>query len=285
MLIAEELFFYSYSYHPAIPHNFVYSKTPAIEFLQKNLDRHRITSYKESLENFSSSLLPNGSVIWNIQDIRDYEIIKVSRYETFERHFGGTDDRFIYIFFDQKIFNLLGIKYFIQGKNDLENEKLASEKNLSLVYTDQIINIYENKEVLPRAFTIFNIHPVDTHQQAIDTLLSRDFQLRKTATVEIKEANADLSAMFNNKNNYDLSLQTANIVSYSPNKVKIEVDLEQDGYLVLTDAYYPGWQAFVDNEWVEIYPTNIAFRGIFVPQGKHHIVFNYYPKSFFTPPI
>jgi len=155
LLIAGELFFYGYSYHPAIPHNFVYSKTPAIEFLQKNLDRHRITSYKESLENFSSSLLPNGSVIWNIQDIRDYEIIKVSRYETFERHFGGTDDRFIYIFFDQKIFNLLGIKYFIQGKNDLENEKLASEKNLSLVYTDQIINIYENKEVLPRAFTIF----------------------------------------------------------------------------------------------------------------------------------
>ncbi|MEA1937406.1 MAG: YfhO family protein [Patescibacteria group bacterium] len=278
LLIAGELCFYGYSYHPAIPYNFVYPKTPAIEFLQKNLGCYRVTSYKESLENFSSSLLPNGSVIWNIQDVRGYEIIKINRYETFERHFGGIDDRFIYKFFNQKIFNLLGIKYFAQGKDDLENEKLALEKNLSLVYTDQTINIYENKAVLPRAFTVFNIHSVDSHQQAVDVFLSEDFQPKKTATVEI---DANLSTAFNNENNSNLSLQPASIVSYHPNKVELEIDLKQNGYLVLTDAYYPGWQAYLDNKEVKIYPTNIAFRGIFVPQGKHHIVFNYHPKSFF----
>ena len=278
LLITAELCFYGYSYHPAIPHDFVYPKTPAIEFLQENLGWHRVTSYKESLENFSSSLLPNGSVAWNIQDIRGYEIIKVNRYETFERHFGGTDDRFVYKFFDQRIFNLLGIKYFAQGKDDPENEKLVLEKNLSLVYTDQTINIYENEEVLPRAFTVFNIYPVDNHQQAIDVFLSKEFQPRKTATIE---TNAELLTVFNNMNNSDLSLQVADIVNYSPNKIELKTNLKQDGYLVLTDAYYPGWQAYVDDEEVEIYPTDIAFRGIFVPQGEHRIVFNYHPKSFF----
>jgi len=51
--------------------------------------------------------------------------------------------------------------------------------------------------------------------------------------------------------------------------------------LVLTDTFYPGWKAYIDGEETKIYPTDIAFRGIFVPKGKHDIVFRYKPESFY----
>jgi hypothetical protein len=278
LLVAGELFYYGYNYHPAIPHNFVYPQTSAIQFLQDNIGHYRLTSYKESLENFSSSLLPNSSILWSLQDIRGYEIIKVKRYEAFERHFGGLDNRFIYKFFDHKIFNTLGVRYFVQGKDDPENTKLASIKNLPLVYIGESINIYENKEVMPRAFVVFNIHPVKDYYQAIDVFVNESFKPEMVALIETRNPE-NLSSIYNN--HPFTPYQSAKITNYSPHKIEIITEASKDGYLVLTDAYYPGWQAYLDGREVKIYPTNIAFRGLFVPQGKHQIIFKYHPNSFY----
>lgn len=277
LIIIGELFYYGYNYHPAIPHNFVYPKIPEIQFLQSNIENYRLTSYKESLENFSSSLLPNGSAIWKLQDIRGYEIIKVKRYEAFERHFGGLDNRFVYKFFDPKIFNILGVKYFIQGKDDLENAKLASIKSLSLIHTNKL-NIYENKEVMPRAFVVFNIHPVENYQQALNIFTSESFKPEMTALIETK----NIKNLLSHYNNHpSIPYQSTQIINYTPNKIEIVTDARMDGYLVLTDSYYQGWQAYIDGQEVKIYPTDIAFRGLFVPSGKHEIIFKYRPISFY----
>lgn len=277
LLVIGELFYYGYNYHPAIPRHFVYPKTPAIQFLKNNIGNYRLTSYRESLENFNSSLLPNSSIIWNLQDIRGYEIIKIRRYEAFERHFTGIDSRFTYNFFDHKIFNILGVKYFVQGKNNPENQKLSSINNLSLVYQDDFINIYENKKVIPRAFIVFNIHPIENYYQAIRVFLSKEFEPEMVALVEI-ENSENLSSIYSN---HPFTLyQSAKITNYSPNKIEIITETSKDGYLVLTDVYYPGWQAYLDGQKVKIYPTDIAFRGLFVPSGKHQVIFEYRPNSF-----
>jgi hypothetical protein len=52
--------------------------------------------------------------------------------------------------------------------------------------------------------------------------------------------------------------------------------------LVLTDAYYPGWRAWVDGRPAAIYPTNILFRGVFVGAGGHVVEFRYQPASFWV---
>jgi uncharacterized membrane protein YfhO len=67
---------------------------------------------------------------------------------------------------------------------------------------------------------------------------------------------------------------------YSPNQVKIEVALDQDGYLVLSDTYYPGWRAYVDGEEKEILRANYAFRAVPLESGRHTVLFKYDPLSF-----
>jgi hypothetical protein len=77
----------------------------------------------------------------------------------------------------------------------------------------------------------------------------------------------------------------ASPVSYlelnSPNSVLLGIDAEKDGYLVLTDTWYPGWLATVDDQQVDILHADYLFRAVFVPAGVHKVEFIYRPLSFY----
>ncbi|MBI1882302.1 MAG: YfhO family protein, partial [Chloroflexi bacterium] len=69
------------------------------------------------------------------------------------------------------------------------------------------------------------------------------------------------------------------ITSYQPERVEIATSLDSSGWLVLTDAYYPGWQATIDDQPAEILQVNIMFRAVEVPAGEHTVVFEFRPRS------
>jgi uncharacterized membrane protein YfhO len=61
--------------------------------------------------------------------------------------------------------------------------------------------------------------------------------------------------------------------------VVLDVDTVAPTLVVLLDALTPGWTASVDGRRVPIVATNVAFRGVFVPAGRHAIVFTYEPDG------
>ena len=65
----------------------------------------------------------------------------------------------------------------------------------------------------------------------------------------------------------------AKITYYSENKVSIETDNSEEGFLVLTDSFYPTWNAKIDSKKENIYRADYNFRGIIIPAGKHKIEF------------
>ncbi len=70
------------------------------------------------------------------------------------------------------------------------------------------------------------------------------------------------------------------ITEYRDNQVKLRVETESPGLLVLSDTYYPGWQAYVDGDKTPIYPTDVALRSIYLEPGEHEVKFVYSPGSF-----
>jgi uncharacterized membrane protein YfhO len=72
------------------------------------------------------------------------------------------------------------------------------------------------------------------------------------------------------------------IVRYEPNALRIRVDSQADGYLFLSDPFYPGWQAEVDGEPATILQANYAFRAVAVPAGSHTVTMAFRPGSWFT---
>ncbi|MCF6156812.1 MAG: hypothetical protein E3K36_16590 [Candidatus Brocadia sp.] len=70
------------------------------------------------------------------------------------------------------------------------------------------------------------------------------------------------------------------ILEYSPNSVTIKATLLEDGYLVLGDTFYPGWNAYVDGKKSKVLKTNYILRSVFLEKGEHIVKFVYEPKSF-----
>lgn len=72
------------------------------------------------------------------------------------------------------------------------------------------------------------------------------------------------------------------ITSYAPERVVVSVTSERPGFLVLKDAFYPGWRAAVNGEAVDVVATNVLFRGVPVPAGASEVVFWYMPTTWQT---
>ena len=70
--------------------------------------------------------------------------------------------------------------------------------------------------------------------------------------------------------------------SRSSNNLSLTVDSPSDAWLLITDSFYVGWMAILDGEQVEIYPANIAFRAVRIPQGNHELSMVYRPISFYA---
>ncbi len=143
---------------------------------------------------------------------------------------------------------------------------LPSDKgHFRLVHSGDV-KIYEALDVRPRAYMADRVDVVSSTEDAITRL-----QTNRQLGIAVVEAPTDLALQAGGGD--------AEIVAYAPERIVIRTRTEDHSFLVLSDAYYPGWQATIDGAPTPIYPTNVLFRGVAVPAGEHEIVFSYEPQS------
>jgi uncharacterized membrane protein YfhO len=61
--------------------------------------------------------------------------------------------------------------------------------------------------------------------------------------------------------------------------VTFRVRAASDGFLVMSDTFYPGWRADVDGKPLPVVRANFALRGICLPAGDHEVVFYFEPMT------
>jgi hypothetical protein len=71
------------------------------------------------------------------------------------------------------------------------------------------------------------------------------------------------------------------LVSDTSNALALTITTGQNGWLMVSDIWYPGWTAQIDGVATTIEKADDAFRAVYVPTGKHEIVFSYHPASFY----
>jgi hypothetical protein len=71
----------------------------------------------------------------------------------------------------------------------------------------------------------------------------------------------------------------AAIIEETPERIRMQVDAPRDGYLVLADAFAPGWRAEIGGAPTPILRANGLFRTVRVPAGRHLVEMTYLPQS------
>jgi hypothetical protein len=64
-----------------------------------------------------------------------------------------------------------------------------------------------------------------------------------------------------------------------PDAISLSVDTNAAGYLVLVEAYDPGWRASVDGLPASVVPANVLFRAVAIPAGSHLVELRYRPLA------
>jgi hypothetical protein len=128
------------------------------------------------------------------------------------------------------------------------------------------VKIYRNLDVLPRAYLAGEMAAVDDLEAALALLRNH------AGVVTVVEGSLD-GAQPAGPND------RAEIVEYSPERVRIRTQSAAPALLVLSDSHYPGWSATVDGQPAALKVVNGLFRGVVMPAGAHEIVFHFEPTS------
>jgi len=128
--------------------------------------------------------------------------------------------------------------------------------------------VFEVPDPLPRSYAVSGVQVVRGHA-AIERLLGASFD--PTREIVLPEGSARSA---------DPSFHgTSQVVERTADRVRLEAELNQPGYVVLVDGYDPGWRAEVDGQRVPVLRANVAFRAVPVPAGRHVIELVYRPPA------
>jgi hypothetical protein len=172
-------------------------------------------------------------------------------------------------------FVLRGLSLINQPTTTSRSVILTTEGNYRQVHSGDV-KIYENRAVLPRAFIVHQAEVVGGDDEAVT--LMKDASFDPAATLVRLRRGTEPPGPFTAGE--PSPNEQVEIISYRPEQVEITTKLDSPGWLVLTDAFYPGWQAAIDGQAADILQVNIMFRAVEVPAGEHRVVFEYRPRSF-----
>ena len=218
----------------------MFQKNAIIEYIEKDPDHFRVYP--------ADRLGSNHYSYWNIESIGGYRPIKLRHYQDL---------------MDAKGFNRPQIMDMLNVKYVLTNKKINNPDFLRIKDTP---GLYENKNVLPRAWIVGNIKSVDSQRESLMEVLLGGFDPSKSAIV----------FNYNGTNNQkDIDGQVS-VVSKTENKIELISTSKTGGLLVLSEIYYkPGWKATVNGKETPIYQTNHVLRSVEVPPGEIEVIFEY----------
>ncbi len=180
-----------------------------------------------------------------------------------------------------KLLDLASTRFYVVNRNkDLgrvlsraARDPARSGFRLRSIGTDGLA-VFERRAALPRAYHVTNARAVLDSDQIFDLLESPEFIAGEMVVLE-GDSTLDRSAPEPSKGAAEVRIRVD-----EPERVIVEVEATHAGYLVLNDAFYPGWKAYVDGHEVEILRANSIFRAVAVAADANEVRFEYAPESF-----
>jgi hypothetical protein len=163
---------------------------------------------------------------------------------------------------------LPGSRFHLRGMT-LIDDKTGTSRAVSIDPAYKLVHsgdvkIYQNMAPLPRAYVVHHSRVVSDDEEALAILRDPGFDPAHEVILAEGETLDERGAA-----------SAVEIVDYTPEEVRLHVDLDAPGHLILTDTHYPGWKATVDGRTAPILRANLYFRAVPLEAGHHQVTFRF----------
>jgi hypothetical protein len=238
-----------WDYIPMVDRELVFPETESVKFLKRDKSLFRVNTRWNKAKD-PPVFPPNTLLPYGISDVKVYASLIPPQ--------GFIEERF---------HSLLSVKYVIVPPGTQ-----MPQDRYGLAF-DGDVWIYENREVLPRAYMVQQARFVETEEDALAEMYSANFDPRKTVVIAGSARPGSLDVP-------SAEHPVVEVARYTPSEVEVNVDSMNKGFLVLSDRYYPGWKVFVDGKESLMYKANYIFRAVQLDKGQHRIRFSFGPPLF-----
>jgi len=239
------LFTINWQYNLEEP-NRPFKQTDSVQFLQYQAHQQRISS---------AGFLSGGhsaAAVYGLQDLTGNTPLQLARMHQFMETMQSW-----------RMWQLLNVRYIIDSRD-------LSSKGLALQFSEENLKIYEILDPFPRAWFVEMVEVISDDSLAINRLSEDAFNLRRQAVVDTALP-------------ISLEKHTATIhqiEQVNSTYLQLNVSAEGSSLLILSQTYYPGWQAYLNNQPVPLYRVNVVQQGVIIPAGYHEVELRFEPSSF-----
>jgi hypothetical protein len=211
----------------------------------------------EFLRVSTAGLLPgagNAGIIYGLYDVAGNSPLHLASLEKFEAQVN-----------ERRRWQLLNVAYVFDSR-DLDRE------DLEFTYVKRGVRTYRVREAWPHAWAVHEAVVAAGDEETWAVLNTPDFDPARRVVLPHEPGLALPGG--------DTTGSRVDIVEYTPTRMSLQADMVDNGLLVLSDVYYPGWQARVDGQVVPIYRANYLLRAVPVAAGQHRVEVYYDPPLF-----
>lgn len=250
-------FRYAQKWMPFDPKNLVYPDVPIIAAIKKNIGEGRIYG----------NLGGEVSAFYKIPVLTGYDSLYISRYGEFTGNRGiNTAGVAPKVITTDRILDLTGVTLIYHPIVDT-NKPWAypvweKKDRYKIVYQDDKFLLFKNIRAMPRAALFYEYLVIPDDKDILKTFYEPSFDFRNILILE-KDPGVKL----------EKGLGQAEILTYTPDYIKIETKTDKPALLFMADNFYSSWQAKVNGKKTEIYRSDYTFRSVMVPAGRSIIEF------------
>jgi hypothetical protein len=208
-----------------------------------------------------------ASRLWLLENSNGDDPLLPQNYLEYRSSFSDTSGRqFILRNPNSKLFDLLSVRYVLLPQDRIEMHKSPKFE----VVGQEGMNFLKNLDFVPRAYLAYRPVHARNLKHALGKLQSTSFNPKLDVVLEGENINKE-----DFKSNGKPRDGVVKIISKNANMAEIEFSSDIRAFLVISELFYPGWNAYVDGNRQKILKANGIFRAVEVPSGKHRITFKY----------
>ncbi len=168
---------------------------------------------------------------------------------------------------DSPVLDLMNVRYVLTRAEDIP--RFASLPKFRHIASLPGTEVFENTAVLPRFYFVRRSRQVSSIAEAHELIEQRKIDLHETALTEqpIDLGSGDEAA----------APGDVMVTKYEPSRIELSLRTSRASLLVLSETYYPGWKAWIDEQPTAIHSVDIAMRGVVVPAGAHQLRMEFHP--------